>query len=204
MDKYENFRELCAIETEGVDFRVTTKMRKGAVTAIIAPHGGAIEPGTSELALAIAGADLNFATFDGLKAQENRDLHITSTKFDEPRIMDIVARSKFVLAIHGERSSANVAYVGGSDEELKDAIRDALGHAGIKAETHDSSALGGASPQNICNRGTRGMGVQLELGRGLRTTLFPSLGSQGRKRTSPRFDDFVTAVRNGLHCAGAL
>ncbi|MCZ6709482.1 MAG: poly-gamma-glutamate hydrolase family protein, partial [Gammaproteobacteria bacterium] len=78
MDKYANFRQLSENETEGVDFRVATRMLKAARTAVVAPHGGAIEPGTTEFALSVVGSELNYATFEGLKVSGNRDLHITS------------------------------------------------------------------------------------------------------------------------------
>jgi len=54
MDRYESFDELCKHAIEGRDFRIRTASRPGQV-AVIAPHGGGIEPGTSELAEAIAG-----------------------------------------------------------------------------------------------------------------------------------------------------
>ena len=58
-DKYSNFSELQARERKDIDFRITTYFHNPLTTAVVAPHGGAIEPGTSELALAIASIDLN-------------------------------------------------------------------------------------------------------------------------------------------------
>ena len=204
MDKYADFQELSENETEGVDFRVAKRVHETARTAVVAPHGGAIEPGTTELAVSIAGPELNYATFDGLKASGNVDLHITSTRFDEPRCVEIVARSSYVLTVHGEGSLAEVAYIGGLDESLATAIEEELKRSGFSAGAHDNTALTGKSAQNICNRGTRGMGVQLELSRGLRKTLFRSLDAQGRKETTPAFEKFVTAIRSGLRGGGAL
>lgn len=43
-----------------------------------APHGGGIEPGTSEIADAIGGERGSFYTFGGLKSSGTADLHITS------------------------------------------------------------------------------------------------------------------------------
>ncbi len=79
MDKYSNFEALQAEQTEGRDFHVQVAMREDSAVAVIAPHGGAIEPGTSELVVAIAGEELSFAIFEGAMAAQNRDLHITST-----------------------------------------------------------------------------------------------------------------------------
>jgi phage replication-related protein YjqB (UPF0714/DUF867 family) len=44
--------------------------------AILAPHGGGIEPGTSELAEAVAGEGLSFYAFEGLKRSGNAVLHV--------------------------------------------------------------------------------------------------------------------------------
>jgi phage replication-related protein YjqB (UPF0714/DUF867 family) len=54
------------------------------MVAIIAPHGGKIEPGTSEIAAAIAGDDYSLYRFQGLRDRPREELHITSAKFDEP------------------------------------------------------------------------------------------------------------------------
>jgi phage replication-related protein YjqB (UPF0714/DUF867 family) len=44
---------------------------------VIAPDGGSIEPGTSEIALKIAGLDFSFYAFEGRRKQHNNCLHIT-------------------------------------------------------------------------------------------------------------------------------
>jgi phage replication-related protein YjqB (UPF0714/DUF867 family) len=56
----------------------------------------------------------------------------------------------------------------------------------------------GEEPSNICNRGTSTMGVQLEISRGLRLKLFPSLSRSGRKKRTERFHMFVDAVKDAL------
>jgi phage replication-related protein YjqB (UPF0714/DUF867 family) len=63
-------------QTQGFD-------RLGSDVCIIAPHGGKIEKWTSEIATALAGDDYNLYLFEGLKRAKNRDLHITSSRFDE-------------------------------------------------------------------------------------------------------------------------
>lgn len=88
-DKYSSFAELVQNEPPGA---YSIRWRKTESTiAVIAPHGGAIEPGTSEIALEIAGADLSYYLFDGQKAKENSALHITSTRFDEPICRQLIA-----------------------------------------------------------------------------------------------------------------
>lgn len=204
MDRYANFEALQAEQREDQDFRVRTALREEAKIAVVAPHGGAIEPGTSELAIAISGSDLSFAVFEGIKAKKNRDLHITSTNFDEPRCVNVVAQAIAAVTIHGEASQGAVAYIGGADRALRKHISKSLSDAGFDVQEHQDPALQGTSPANICNRGTSGGGVQLELSRGLRSTLFESLDSKGRDRQTHTFFEFVEALRQGLVSAGQL
>ncbi|MDR5860415.1 MULTISPECIES: poly-gamma-glutamate hydrolase family protein [Halomonas] len=204
MDKYSNFEALIAEQTEGRDFRVRVALREGAMVASIAPHGGAIEPGTSELAIAIAGNQLSFAVFEGTKATQNRELHITSTNFDEPRCIEVVAGARTAVAIHGENSQEATVFTGGADMMLRSHINNALLDAGFTVREHENPNLQGKSPLNICNRGTNGAGVQLELSRGLRNTFFESLNAAGRARQTQEFHQFVDAVHQGLSRAGLL
>jgi poly-gamma-glutamate hydrolase-like protein len=85
---------LACVQSAGIEQQagnVADKYRNFA--ALVAPHGGGIEPGTSELADAIAASDLSFYTFEGLKPSGNTDLHITSTRFDEPMCLTLLASS---------------------------------------------------------------------------------------------------------------
>ncbi len=52
-DKYPNFATLEQHERSGIDYCVLVRREEPAF-AIVAPHGGGIEPGTSEIADAIA------------------------------------------------------------------------------------------------------------------------------------------------------
>jgi phage replication-related protein YjqB (UPF0714/DUF867 family) len=52
-DTYPNFEALSAAETSGVDYDILIR-RETVAFAIVAPHGGGIEGGTSELADAVA------------------------------------------------------------------------------------------------------------------------------------------------------
>jgi hypothetical protein len=74
--------------------------------AIIAPHGGKIEPWTSAIATAIAADDYCLYCFEGRKRRENRDLHITSTHFDEPQCLTLVSGCDQVVAVHGARATS--------------------------------------------------------------------------------------------------
>lgn len=91
-DKYNNFAELSAGELPGsyrIDFR-----NSHSEVIIAAAHGGSIEPGTSEITLALAGNSRSYYLFEGNKASNNRDLHITSSNFDEPECITLLSQSK--------------------------------------------------------------------------------------------------------------
>src|SRR5262249_33832211 len=110
--------------------------------------------------------------FEGLVKRPHRDLHITSTNFREPRCEELVAASDRIVAVHGRQGKERQSVeVGGLDTTLRDAICESLQGAGFSAEVVTSGGLAALSPANICNRGARRRGAQLEISRGLRDTL---------------------------------
>ena len=196
-DRYPNFATLAANEDEGADYRVCFRLTDSPI-AVIAPHGGGIEAGTSELAEAVAGREHSFYAFEGMRGHENVELHITSTRFDEPRGLQVVGRSDIVVAIHGRDSDDAVVFLGGLHGELMEHLAVALEHAGFRTARHDQPGYAGTDPDNICNRGRSGRGVQLELPRGLRLRLFPKLNASGRRVRTCRFRRFGNALRGAL------
>ena len=197
-DKYKSFSHLAQAETHGEDFCIRV-VDRGSNVAVIAPHGGGIEPGTSEIAEAIAGNDLSFYAFEGKKTTGNGDLHITSTRMDEPQGLALVKTSERAIAIHGENDDEQqVVFIGGGDAALCARLRDELAKNGFVVQTHQNPDLQGAHEANICNRGKSGLGVQLELTNALRASFFESLTRNGRKNRTKRFDQFVAAVRTAI------
>ncbi|HOG46264.1 MAG TPA: poly-gamma-glutamate hydrolase family protein [Anaerolineae bacterium] len=194
-DHYRSFADLAQGERAGSDYQVLALRR--LPVAVIAPHGGAIEPGTSELARAIAGDELSLYCFEGLKDDHNGRLHLASHRFDEPIGLALVAQSEVVVTIHGRVGGEQAVYVGGRDEELQERAIAALRAVGLCAE-RDSGATAGLDARNICNRGATGRGLQLEVSRGLRRAMFAGLSRQGRETTTPLFARFVAAVRGVL------
>jgi phage replication-related protein YjqB (UPF0714/DUF867 family) len=198
-DKYPNFAALEQHERSGIDYTVVIRRAEPAF-AIVAPHGGGIEAGTSEIADAIASQRWSFYTFEGLKRSGNGVLHITSTHFDEPMCLILLGDTSRVVTIHGEESDddGEGVFLGGLDAELGTSIGALLMAQGFDVRKHPDCNLQGLEPQNICNRGTAGVGVQLELSRAVRETLFDSLTREGRKHPKPRFKVFVDAVARSL------
>jgi phage replication-related protein YjqB (UPF0714/DUF867 family) len=165
--KYSCFADLQRAECFGTDYRIRVVPRPASPVLVIAPHGGGIEIGTSELAALIAGEDHSLFVFEGLKADwQNRDLHITSHQFDHPECLSLVSRCQVAIGIHGCKGESQV-FVGGLDTELSGLLTHHLVTAGISA-TAEGHRYPGRNPLNICNRSLRGRGAQLEVTRDLR------------------------------------
>ena len=196
-DKYKNYEQLSKNEELNKAYRIN--WRKGKTNSvIIAPHGGNIEPGTTEIADAVAGKDHAYYSFEGIKPAGNGDLHITSTRFDEPCGINLVKEYTKVLALHGCGGEEEIAYLGGLDTALKDKIQYSLIQAGFKAREHDNPDLLGINKSNICNRGKKGRGVQLELSSGLRKRMFYSLKAKDRNKKTAFFEEIVLALKKAL------
>jgi len=189
-DLYACFADLAAGERQGRDYRIEVCDR-GAPIAIVAPHGGAIESGTSEVARTTAGGDLSLYLFEGRSRADNSRLHITSTRFDEPEALRLIAGCDTIVTIHGrgDRADPETVWVSGRDRALAAGIAAALEREGFRAGEPAESALAGTDERNICNRGRRGKGVQLELPRSLRRRLTAE---------GPLLAAFAAAVRGAL------
>ena len=183
-DSYSCFAHLLEEAVEGTDFLIHSVDRSHSGVILIAPHGGKIEPGTDVIAKKIALNDFSFYAFNGIRPSKDRNLHITSHNFDEPRCIALVKRHTHVIAIHGCSDKVDAAYLGGRDQNLKKLIHDKLRQEGIKSVL-DGDKFPGENKKNICNRGTTGAGVQIELTLSL--------------RQSNEADRVVNAVRNAIN-----
>jgi phage replication-related protein YjqB (UPF0714/DUF867 family) len=197
MDKYTSFGELARHETEEADYVILA--RKGpSPVAVIVPHGGGIEPGTADIADAVAADQHAFAAFKGLKKTGNADLHIRSDRFDEPTAVRTAEQARVVVTIHGCQGEDERVYVGGRNDDLKRKIIDALSLAGFHAEESQKPGLGGKSRQNICNRCRTGRGVQIEISRGLRARMFEGLARRSIRKKTQTFYRFVRAIKDAI------
>jgi phage replication-related protein YjqB (UPF0714/DUF867 family) len=196
MGKYSCFEHLSANESRGAGYEVRRRHGSSGI-AVISIHGGAIEPGTSEVAEAIAGAEHTFYTLRGIKKAGNEDLHIASTLFDEPEALETARRSETIISIHGCSEEEEVVYVGGIDFRLRECIEERLRQAGFKTPRGTWSVMG-LDKRNICNRCRRGMGVQLELSKGLRARMFGDLAYGTGLPCGGTFQEFIRAVRKAI------
>ncbi|MFF2546417.1 poly-gamma-glutamate hydrolase family protein [Kitasatospora sp. NPDC058063] len=191
-------------------------------TTVVAPHGGGIEVGTSELCLAVAGyhpADLaptpaagpthDFWMFEGLRSSNNGELHVTSTHCDDGVARAMCGGSLNVVSLHGctaaqagLEAGAQAVLVGGLNATLRQYLMEEFAAAGIRAVTASGEEeIAGISPENICNRSLLGMGAQLEMTTELRAAMFaPGKNTRADRATNtlPLFWSFATAVRAAI------
>jgi phage replication-related protein YjqB (UPF0714/DUF867 family) len=186
-------------------------------TAVVALHGGGIEPGTSELCLAVAGYHpaggatggpvYDYWMFEGIRPRDNGVLHVTSSHCDDPVALATVAGSRRAVSLHGCSEAAAglptgtaAVLVGGLDDGLKTTLIQAYAADGIPAiDAIGVPGLNGDDPANIVNRTLRGAGVQLELTAPLRAQMFGTNTRAGRgSSTLPPFWTFVDATRLAL------
>jgi phage replication-related protein YjqB (UPF0714/DUF867 family) len=192
----------------------TTEVPK---TVILAPHGGGIERGTSELCLAVAGyhpANLpitppagvtyDYWMFEGVRDDDNAPLHVPSVGCDDGMAVSLCAGALNALSLHGFRpkpplaEDAKLVLVGGRNRVLRELLLDGFDKAGLAAQ--DASQFGeldGGSSLNIVNRTLTGKGVQLELSEPLRDTMFTENTRPRRRHTTTEvFWTFVAVCRD--------
>ena len=169
-DLYGSYEELRQHEKEGEDYEVITVTEgRDSRVVVMAPHGGRIEPGTSEIAARIAGDEFVFYSFKGKRRTRNTRFHITSHKFDEPRAVALARGAVVVFGVHGRSGNDEFVMVGGLHLDLVSAVRSALNRMRIETRV-PTDGLKATHPKNICNRSQRG-GLQLEVSRQLRDAL---------------------------------
>jgi len=189
-------------------------------TTIIAPHGGGIEFGTSELCLAVAGyspatlevppgtgVTYDYWMFEGLRPAGNGELHVTSTHCDDGVALSLCGQALNVLALHGCSTTqaelpddAEVVLVGGRNTTLKQQLLAEFASAGLDAvDAAGHEALNGDEPTNIANRTLLGMGGHLEVTGPMRSAMFTvNTRAQRKFTTTALFWAFAAACRNAL------
>jgi phage replication-related protein YjqB (UPF0714/DUF867 family) len=170
-DELRSYADLARRYTEGVDYGVHARASSRSPVAILAPHGGRIENGTSEIARLIAGEEHALYLFEGWRASDDNfdHLHLASHCFDEPRCLDLIAECSVVVAVHGYAAPGPDVLLGGRDEVLKRQLTRALTMHGVSFLT-EGHRFPGRDVRNVCNRGRAGQGLQLELSARLRRT----------------------------------
>lgn len=192
-DKYSSMTELMNDPSlvRGTDWDIETLDSASNIISL-AVHGGGIEPGTTELGRVLAEkGTYNFFSFVAKLSSGNVDLHVTSTRYDAPEIINKIQDSKHSISIHGASGDEALTYMGGGNTALKNLIWTYLEEKGFKC-LESPGNLAGVEPLNIANRTTLGKGVQLELSSQQRKDFFER-GNWGRANRDNR-DTWTTAM----------
>lgn len=195
-DLYANYQALSAARRINIDYKIASR-QTASTTAVIAIHGGSIEPGTTELADNIAGSRYDYYSFNGTMSSNNSVLHITSTRFNEPGALELVAASSKTLSIHGFSSTTRLTYVGGIDKTLVARVKARLKAAGFRVADAPTK-LAGQLTTNITNRNLRKAGVQIEVSSAQRASFFKSLTTSGRTSKTTTFYKYTNAIKAAL------
>ncbi|MGE6631527.1 poly-gamma-glutamate hydrolase family protein [Bacillus sp. NPDC077027] len=190
-DTYESFQQLIDHEKDG--YEIEYHAEGGSDLLIFSPHGGEIEPGTSEIVEAF---NERYSTylFEGTKKENNRDLHMTSTKFDEPILTQMIKTYAFSISVHGYASDKRHTLVGGTDRKMAKSMAESLEKHGFSAEfVQEGERLSGTDPKNINNRNASGESVQLEISMGQRKVFFQDFDI--RKDQKKAFKTYVSALK---------
>jgi phage replication-related protein YjqB (UPF0714/DUF867 family) len=197
VDTYPHFDQLRRHEQEGIDYVILHRAGSSGIL-VMAPHAGGIEPGTGDIADAVAARNHAFYCFKGIKKKGNRVLHISSNRFDEPLAMQRMTEANWIVTLHGCRDVKPVVWVGGRALQRGDRIIDSLQAAGFRAHRCDRPGLRGLHPENVCNRGRDAAGVQLEVSFGLRQLLFTDLFRRRIRSRTLLFYRFVEILAGCL------
>jgi phage replication-related protein YjqB (UPF0714/DUF867 family) len=210
------FSTLCT-EGQSGSYHVSTSGSAPDMTmAVIAPHGGWIEPNTDEIALGLA-ADLGLPHFvfiahatascldkyGGPDRSNHRALHITSTHFNDARAETLMRSVNRGLAIHGHGGNNKIC-VGGATPALRTAFKSyydtntkqyspSQTSAVIATSDADCTGITGTAAANISNRSRTGAGLQLEMSSKVRSELVASMNGSDRR--------FWTSFRNAVRAA---
>ena len=231
-DFYDSMSALYANETEGVNFIREWYQHRARYASlknykdenrifIMAPHGGSIESGTTELALATAGFVKNFNgdtdtsvthnyfIFNGTNPNDqNGRLHVTSSHYDDVDANELVSNSLISFAFHGctdgqpDESTGHgyqACLIGGRDQVLKEILEAQLKNVGFNAFITTQDDLDGSLASNIINKNKRSRGAQVELTTSLRKSFYTKHNRKDRrKNTTADFWLFINTIRASI------
>ncbi|MFI8521691.1 poly-gamma-glutamate hydrolase family protein [Streptomyces sp. NPDC085481] len=208
IDWMRRFR--CGAPVQLADNARTTSVTVSS-TAIVTPHGGGIEAGTSELCMAIAGykpfdadTDPADAAVAGLVQRDywmfealanSAAQHVTSTHCDDPAALAVCANNLYAVSLHGfepdDDANAKRIVIGGLDQRLKLNLAAAFARHGLTTDLGVTVVVGGTDPgidgnhpMNIVNRTRTAAGAQLEISTALRRAMFGDFSSGSKRRTT--------------------
>jgi phage replication-related protein YjqB (UPF0714/DUF867 family) len=203
-DKFRNFKELKKARPKS--FGIEMCSREGDFL-LFAPHAGGIEPGTSEICKWFNKDPYSYYVFEG-KGGNCRELHITSTRFNEPEFINLLSTKRHAISFHGmtdyySRKNNSDIFLGGLNCELIKFTKINLKTSGFRVSTNielPTSSLSGKEPQNVTNRCTGKMGMQVEISEKLRRKFFQGelKRKDGRSKTTESFEVFCNSINESI------
>jgi phage replication-related protein YjqB (UPF0714/DUF867 family) len=204
-DTFRSFKELSNARPKHYKISISDQ---GGRMLIFTPHGGGIEPGTSELCRWFHRRSYSNYLFEGIKSP-CKELHITSTRFDEPQLLDLVRRHKYALSFHGMANSVKKdldgadIFIGGLNYKLIKRIESQLKQSGFSVATvmvFPKSPLAALNKKNVSNQCVSREGVQIEISESLRKQFFNGSISPIARKNNPSviFYRFCNAINNAV------
>jgi len=200
-DKYKNFLDL---KTHRPKSFIISKKSSNNNFLIFTPHGGGIEPGTTEICKWFGEQSFSYYSLTG-KGSKCNELHITSTRFDEPSLLKMLRLHLHSISFHGMSDSMKRKYnadifLGGLNIELRNTLKKELKNKKYSVATsmeYPKSKLAALNNKNITNKCANRGGVQIELSESLRGSFFSGNYKlqKGRRITTNNFSDFCALVK---------
>jgi len=207
MDKYQSFVQLVQFESIK-NYNIVFESLRNSSFLIFTPHGGGIEPGTSEICKKIQSKTFSYYLFEGIGNNCKR-LHITSTNFDDENLLEMIRSHDYAVSIHGmnDKVRKNVGgdiYIGGLNTELIEIATKGLKNCNFSVVNNISfpdSPLAGKNIHNITNRCGTKKGMQIEISEQLRGKFFTGNFKikSGRIEATALFDLFCNSVIKSIY-----
>ena len=200
-DYYTSMTQLERETKEGIDWKKETR-DQGNQVLIVAPHGGNIEQGTSELTKLLAQqGGYDYFSFEATRPSNNTQLHVTSTHYDDPTLHQMVEGRSATISIHGAKGDDPIVFLGGAKSDLRDEIQSQLESRGFTVQV-PPEYLGGLNENNFINKNENSTGVQLELTISLRKALFNNQDmSTSSRKNEDNWSPLMYQFADALHMA---
>ena len=200
-DYYTSMTQLERETKEGIDWKKETR-DQGNQVLIVAPHGGNIEQGTSELTKLLAQqGGYDYFSFEATRPSNNTQLHVTSTHYDDPTLHQMVEGRSATISIHGAKGDDPIVFLGGAKSDLRDEIQSQLESRGFTVQV-PPEYLGGLNENNFINKNENSTGVQLELTTSLRKALFNNQDmSTSSRKNEDNWSPLMYQFADALHMA---
>ncbi|MFT4077094.1 MAG: poly-gamma-glutamate hydrolase family protein [Asticcacaulis sp.] len=178
---------------QGQADEVTTCTRTACLSfVIVAQYGGLEEPGTDICAQKIAGDTLSVHTLASRHNRTAAGSDLTGRPVhNRPEGIALVESCQTALTIRGRYTAQEMGSdisIDGLDKALASSVAHALCHAEFEVRILNLPSRA-KHADNLCNRGLRGRGIELDLSHDLRERLMADPGLMGQ---------FAAAVRSGL------